>query len=189
MRFLVAVLLPMDADCEFPASAIRTRIDVLPASRAQARQQCDPERHLCIEASDDEDSAMPEAASSTAEEAAGDGLASVMRRRGAESAPMADARGRYSRDGDKGNSSGYAETAYAHFMLVDDFSLGRVCLTSCLFDRKCGLNITPAVLMRAYVQMYGTKPTKAEREHERERRGIRTPQPSDLESARDPSTT
>ena len=77
---------------------------------------------------------------------------------------LQDGRGKWARDGDAGDKKSYKQMAYEHFVQVEEFTLGRPCLPSCQVDRKCGMNITPAHLVRAHTRMYGTNTTMAERD-------------------------
>ena len=93
-----------------------------------------------------------------------DQLSARMAARTESSLPMQDGRGKWARDGDAGDKKSYKQMAYEHFVQVEEFTLGRPCLPSCQFDRKCGMNITPAHLVRAHTRMYGTNTTMAERD-------------------------
>ena len=72
---------------------------------------------------------------------------------------MRDGRGRHH---NRGSHHGYAHDAFEHYQRVSEYGLGRPCLHSCPFDRRCGQNFTPVHLMRAHVQMHGTNTTKTE---------------------------
>lgn len=56
----------------------------------------------------------------------------------------------------------HAEQAWKHKQLVDTFSIGRPCSESCRYDRKCGLNVTPAALVSAHEYSYGRTTTREE---------------------------
>lgn len=51
----------------------------------------------------------------------------------------------------------HAEQAWLHLQRVETFSIGRPCTSACKFDRLCGVNITPAVLLAAHEYSYGQR--------------------------------
>jgi hypothetical protein len=162
--WIALTLVGMDDDFEFASSAERVHVE----DRADA--YCAPcdfgPTHHDMEWSDAEEPQSPLAAL-RAQEAGSSGppqslRLSMLARRDDDSKPS-DGRGGYSRDGKgKETGSGYARDAWEHFKQADDFTMGRPCLASCPYGRKCGLQITPAHLMRAHVQMYGTNTTMQE---------------------------
>lgn len=144
-------------ECELPSYARR----VLAESRAEARRprhEHDALLHDHELSSDEEELLQPGGGSGAA---AGTPKLVAMREamlsRSSSDEKPKDGRGSHSREGKgKEKGDGYAKTAYEHLKQTEDFSMGRPCLASCPFDRSCGLHMTPAHLMRAHVQMYGT---------------------------------
>ena len=63
-------------------------------------------------------------------------------------------RGKYARPA---RTKPYAQVAYEHKEEVESFSIGRPCLSSCKYDRNCGLAFLPANLIRAHERIYGDK--------------------------------
>lgn len=51
----------------------------------------------------------------------------------------------------------HGEQAWEHLQRVEAFSIGRPCTNSCKYDRKCGINMTPATLLGAHEYSYGRK--------------------------------
>ena len=147
----------MDADCEYPSDAVR----VLVEARAGAWNRRAPN---VVEWSDDEDGEQlsPAFEWSAAERPR---LLELMeaRRDERDDAKPSDGRGGYSREAKgKEAGSGYAKDAWTHFKQAEEFALGRPCLATCPYDRKCGLHMTPAHLLRAHIQMYGDNTTMQE---------------------------
>lgn len=63
-------------------------------------------------------------------------------------------RGKYDRSKSK-KPVAHAEQAWRHKQVVESFSIGRPCTSACKFERKCGSNIAPAVLLTAHEFSYG----------------------------------
>ena len=51
---------------------------------------------------------------------------------------------------------GYAQVAYEHFELVEQHLLGKPCLSSCPYNKQCGLMFNPNDHLSAHYSMYGT---------------------------------
>eukprot|EP00966_Prymnesium_polylepis_P000302 6749-Prymnesium_polylepis.1 len=161
MLALVLLALPSSRmeEYELPSYAQR----VLVESRAEARRprhEHDALLHDYELSSDEEEALQPGGGLGAAASTPMLGAmreAMLSRQAGRDDATPKDGRGRHSREG-KGKEKGdsYAKAAYEHRKQAEDFSMGRPCLASCPFDRSCGLHMTPAHLMRAHVQMYGT---------------------------------
>jgi hypothetical protein len=71
---------------------------------------------------------------------------------------MVDGRGRGDRSGWTAKVS-YEQTAYDHKCEIESGAMGRLCRPSCIFGQQCGLNITPANLLRAHRAVYGDQTT------------------------------
>lgn len=67
-------------------------------------------------------------------------------------------RGKYNRE-DRRKPISHGEQAWNHLQKVEAFSIGRPCTDSCRYGRKCGIFVTPAVLMAAHQYSYGRKTT------------------------------
>ena len=71
-----------------------------------------------------------------------------------------DRRGSYNR-----NASGvakpqsHAQYAWDHKMLIEGYNIGRPCLPSCPFGRKCGQDITPRTLQQCHEYSFGVDTT------------------------------
>jgi hypothetical protein len=70
-------------------------------------------------------------------------------------------KGSYARGGTEKRRS-HAEYAYTHFSMVEQYSIGRPCTSSCPFGRNCGQNITPKTLMACHEYSYGTSTSREE---------------------------
>ena len=138
-----------DGEDEIPACVFRSHAGRQPAARHPHR----PEAH---DLSDDD------------EEGGGDvnmskvgGSASTMResmmRRAEASEVVRDGRGHHV---NRGVQRGYAQQAFEHKQAVENWSLGKPCKTTCQFGQRCGLNITPAILLRAHYHAFGTSTEK-----------------------------
>lgn len=60
----------------------------------------------------------------------------------------------------------HAEQAWSHLEKVESFTIGRPCTSTCRYGRKCGLNVTPALLMSAHEYSYGRKTQRMQNEDE-----------------------
>jgi len=137
-------------DEDFPTKARR----LLDGGRADRRTRFDESRHFAFEA-------PKPVGGTTASGGASSSSAASMATRVHDVAPDRERRGRYDRSAAQGKLP-YAQTAYEHRLQAEEHSMGRPCLGSCPFQRKCGLNITPAHLMRAHVYAYGDNTTMHE---------------------------
>jgi hypothetical protein len=90
-------------------------------------------------------------------------VAASMAARLKDAAPSSERRGRYDRSAAKAKLP-YAKLAYEHKTMAEEHSFGRPCLGSCPFQRKCGLTITPAHIMRAHLYAYGDNTTMQEKD-------------------------
>ena len=155
---LVLALTTMDDDWEYPTAAVR----VLAEARAGAWNRRAPN---VVEWSDEEDGEPAFDRSAAAGSSSRPRLLELIKARRDErnDGKPSDGRGGYSREGKgKEAGSGYAKDAWTHFKQAEEFALGRPCLASCPHDRKCGLQMTPAHLLRAHIQMYGDNTTMQE---------------------------
>ena len=158
MRLVLAcVLALMNSDEEdgFPVPAfVKRRL-----GGSSAASTFDRESHFHLE---------PNASTTSTSVSSGEQTAESLVRRLAERSQqgveMRDGRGRYDRSTEKGKEGGYEQTAFEHWQEAEGFSLGRPCLSSCKFDRRCGMNITPAHLLAAHRYSYGSNTTKEVRD-------------------------
>ena len=138
----------------FPTESFRCDRNEPAPLRMEQLRQFNPAAHTFW--ADGETEEPPDAAPSSAGGSSA-GITEVMLKRAESARVMQDGRGHHT---ERGTQLGYAQTAYEHLEMVESFTLGRPCRHSCAFDRNCGLNITPAHLMRAHIRIYGTKTTK-----------------------------
>lgn len=73
-------------------------------------------------------------------------------------------RGSYSRD-NCAKPTTHAEQAWKHWQKVTEFATGNPCLQSCPFGRRCGLNISPALMITAHEHSYGKKTARSVASH------------------------
>ena len=50
----------------------------------------------------------------------------------------------------------HAEYAWNHFKQAEENAIGVPCTEACAYDRKCGRNFTPTMLLAAHERVYGT---------------------------------
>jgi len=95
--------------------------------------------------------------------AVGGGLLAVFNER--KDKPFRHKRGSYPRKLPTGEKVGvrkpHAEYAFEHREQATNYSLGRACKAHCKFDRHCGANIAPGVLLRASQRAYGLSVSKS----------------------------
>ena len=60
----------------------------------------------------------------------------------------------------RGKKNEHAKQAFLHWQCVVDEGLGRPCINSCPFGRRCPMNFTPAQLLRAHETSYGTSTSR-----------------------------
>ena len=158
MLIAYLVLAIMDEEMPFPSEAVRQPGE----RRARSCDTFTQEQHGWLSGDGDlDDPFSTTGVSMTAEHEGGSSGTDMMRLRAEKAEPMRDKRGRHE---DRSHRVGYAQVAYEHLQQAEAFNLGRPCLHSCPFDRKCGMNFTPAHLMRAHEKMYGTNTTKINRD-------------------------
>jgi hypothetical protein len=64
--------------------------------------------------------------------------------------------GRYDRSTSVARRLSHAEYAWNHFKQAEENAIGVPCTEACAYDRKCGRNFTPTMLLAAHERVYGT---------------------------------
>eukprot|EP00965_Chrysotila_dentata_P053789 1784083-Pleurochrysis_carterae.AAC.1 len=139
-------------------------LDALAASDSSDAESAPAAAPSCteeqIEGASNTDPASPPATNSTSD---AELVQRLIERRANGLTGIRDKRGGYDRKAPGvGQRLTQQQYAWQHFVQAEENTLGNPCLDSCPFGRKCGRNISQAVLIRAHQRVYGTLTTRSE---------------------------